>query len=154
MEKETQYIDLFPTIGQIFEDLFDNTYKINKKFIPSDNQTFPKYNIISHKASEDKNSQEIDNLEIMIAVPGYKKEDLKITMKDNVVEITGSEICKLEKGYSYLCKGFSTKSFKQSFLIPEDYILNKEFTKLEDGILHIVFKLNKKESKEYLIEIK
>ena len=44
MNKELQYLDLFPSLTRIFDDIFEDSFKLNKKFFPNDNQTYIKYN--------------------------------------------------------------------------------------------------------------
>lgn len=148
MNRELQYLDLFPSLTRIFDDIFEDSFKLNKKFFPNDNQTYPKYNIIAEYA---KDSPEVESFEVRLAVPGFKKENLTVSMKDHLLEIIGKEENKEEH---YMCKGFSTKGFKQSIIIPENYKIVEEWTRLEDGILKILFKLNKTPEQEHLIEIK
>ena len=85
-----------------FDDLFDELR--NFKTVG-----YPPYNI-------EKMSDGIYN--ISMAVAGFSKDDLTISVKENVLKIKGKKESK-EKDYLY--KGIGERSFEQSFKLAEIY---------------------------------
>jgi HSP20 family molecular chaperone IbpA len=77
------------------------------------------------------------NYKLNVDVPGFKKENLKISLENNILTITGQNKDK-------------TRTVKKVFNIPQ-YIELPD-AKLEDGILTVSFKIQEKSIK--LIEIK
>ena len=81
------------------------------------------------------------------AIPGVKKEDVKVELNENVLTIS-SETKKEENESNdkYTRREYSYSSFKRSFTIDEDAINTEAIdAKFADGILSIV--LPKKEAK-------
>ena len=69
---------------------------------------------------------------ISMAVAGFSKDDLTISVKENVLKIKGKKV-KNEKDFLY--KGIGERSFEQSFKLAE-FTEVKE-VKLEDGVLNV-----------------
>lgn len=124
---------------------FDRTFKT----LPSNTQTYPKYNIVAFKDKEE--DKDYSSFEIRVAVPGIHKDELSISMEDDILNIKHKK-AKSEVKEFYTVKGFSTQDFELALTIPTDYKIKPELTTLKDGILYIVFK--KVEKKNNLIEIK
>jgi len=88
-----------------------------------------------------------DEFRIELATPGMKKEDIKISLDNDVITIsankevevsTENEVCTKQE-YSY-------SSFTRSFTLPEAADVEKIEAKTEDGILKIT--ISKKEEKK------
>ena len=124
---------------------FDRTFKT----LPSNTQTYPKYNIVAFKDKEE--DKDFSSFEIRVAVPGIHKDELSISMENDILNIKHKKE-KTEVKEFYTVKGFSTQDFELALTIPTDYKIKPELTTLKDGILYIVFK--KVEAKNNLIEIK
>lgn len=91
------------------------------------------------------NVKETDNeFELEMAIPGRKKEDIKIEIDKEVLTIS-SEITQEEHETeeNYTRKEFSFSSFKRVFTLPESVDADKINASYEDGILRFV--LPKKE---------
>ncbi len=101
-------------------------------------------------------SEKGNQLIIDAEVPGVKKEDLKITLQDNILTIEGEKKnVSEESGEKYYRTERSYGSFKKSFTLPEDVDSEKVDAKFNNGILSIA--LNKVEVKkpvEKIIEVK
>ena len=85
------------------------------------------------------NIKESDTLvEIQLAAPGFKKEDFKIAVENDVLTI-GAEVKKEEeeKKDSYTRKEFSYSSFSRSFNLPEFLETENVKAVYENGILNI-----------------
>lgn len=85
--------------------------------------TYPPYNIRS--IGEDK-------AEIELAIAGFRKDDVKITYKENVITVEGN---RGEDSADYHYKGIAARNFTQKFAIADDVVVNS--AKIEDGLLSI-----------------
>ena len=88
------------------------------------------------------NVKELDNgFEIHVAVPGLRKEDLKINLERNVLTISSETKTeneeKDEKG-AFTRREFNYSSFSRSFTLPEDAEPEKIEASYEDGILKVM----------------
>jgi HSP20 family protein len=102
-------------------------------------------------------SEDEKNIYVEAEVPGIRKEDLKISIQDNILTISGEKKHefedKKEKNYyrSERCYG----SFQRSFTLPADINRDKTEANFEDGILKInIEKSQPKEEKARTIQIK
>lgn len=123
---------------------FDHQFELLRE-LQKENKTvtYPPYNI--------KEIEEDVSFEIEMAVAGFSKSDINISVKDNTLLIEGGS--KTTKEESYVHKGIAARSFKQSFVLA-DYVevLGAE---LENGILTV--KLERQlpeEKKPKVIKIK
>ncbi len=89
-------------------------------------------------------------------IPGVTKKDLKISVQDNILTISGEKKKveeKKDKNYYRAERIFG--SFTRSFTLPEDVDVEKIDAKFEDGILNIsIDKLAQKPVTEKVIDIK
>lgn len=96
------------------------------------------------------------NIHVTAEIPGVKKDNLKITLQDNILTIEGEkkkEEEKKEKNYYRSERVFG--SFKRSFTLPVEVNSDKVNAKFEDGMLNItVEKLEPKPKNEKVIELK
>jgi len=96
------------------------------------------------------------NIHVTAEIPGVKKENLKITLQDNILTIEGEkkkEEEKKEKNYYRSERVFG--SFKRSFTLPVEVNSEKVDAKFEDGTLNIsIQKLEPKPKNEKIIELK
>jgi HSP20 family protein len=96
-----------------------------------------KYNDTKVNISEDENSYGIS-----LALPGYKKDDVNIQLKDGYLVISSEfEKTNEEKNENYVKKEFMKSSFEKSFPLPEDVNDENIEASMEDGVLSIT--LNK-----------
>ena len=92
---------------------------------------------------------------VTLAVPGIKKEDIKIELTDDKLNVSG-ERKKLESDVSLTYHKLQTAfgKFHQVFSLPDNVNRDSIQARHEDGILHITIeKLEKKENKS-VIEVK
>lgn len=74
------------------------------------------------------------NLRITISVVGYDKNQIELTVTDNLLQIKGSITNRVDDA-AYLHKGIPDKSFESNFkLSPELSVVD---AKLVEGLLHI-----------------
>jgi HSP20 family protein len=133
-------LDSFHNRIQRYFDDFSN-------FGLSFNETFnPRIDI-----SEDK-----ENINVTAEIPGVKKENIKITLQDNILTIEGEKKKEEEKKETNVFRSERMYgSFKRCFTLPHEVDSEKVQAKFEDGTLGIQMK--KFESKvisEKTIELK
>lgn len=93
------------------------------------------------------NLSEVDNeIKVEMALPGFDKKDIKITLEYNNLtisnEVTNS---KNETSDKYIHKEFSYSSFSRTFKLPSTVDVEKIESKMENGIL--IIKIPKSTSK-------
>ena len=90
------------------------------------NRGYPPYNI----------EQTSDNcLKIILAVAGFKSEDLTITLEDNHLLINGKQHDDQDKERVYLYRGIAARSFRRSFMLDER--IDVMGASLDNGLLTI-----------------
>lgn len=75
---------------------------------------------------------------IMANLPGFKKDNVKISLHDNqlVVEAAREEKKEEHEGTVYRCERYSG-SYRRNLILPENADLNKIVAKMEDGVLSL-----------------
>ena len=82
-------------------------------------------------------------------LPGVKKEDIHVDLKDNVLTISGERKTKKEvKEKDYYKKESSYGKFQRSFTLPENTDAENIEANSKDGVLEVVIPKMKKSSKE------
>jgi HSP20 family protein len=124
-----RYFDDFPNFGA----------NLNNNF-------YPRIDI-----SEDK-----DNINVLAEIPGVTKENIKITLQDNVLTIEGEKKKETEqKEKNYFRSERMYGSFKRCFTLPDLVDSEKVEAKFEDGMLNIQLKkIEQKVKSEKVIELK
>lgn len=109
---------------------------INDAFESSKFENYPKVNVTKNEIG----------YKILMSVPGLTKEDLKITVKDSMIEISHSRDEKDELFYFI-------KSFSKSYSLP-DNINEKDIQgKVENGVLELILPINRKRQLERVISL-
>lgn len=98
-----------------------------------------------------------NNLVVEIETPGIKKEDMKITLEDNILTVAGEKKRNINEDENIKCfraeRTFG--SFKRSFTLPTDVDPDKTKAKFENGVLEITLeKIDVTKTKEKSIELK
>ncbi|PIQ08004.1 MAG: heat-shock protein Hsp20 [Ignavibacteriales bacterium CG18_big_fil_WC_8_21_14_2_50_31_20] len=134
---------------------FDNIHNSIQKYF--DDFTTMKSSYNENTFSPKINVYEKENQLIIDAeVPGVNKEDLKITLQDNILTIEGEKKNLLDENE---IKSFLTErifgSFKRSFTINKDVDSEKINAKFNNGILSITLaKVEEKTPTEKVIEVR
>lgn len=117
--------------NSFFDDIFDRWSSMKMDEFPFSSMqkstTFPHYNVV--KKSD-------NDLTIEMAIAGFAKDDVEITVENNKLTVSGSKTDKTEDNYLY--KGIANRSFKRSFNLPEGAEVVS--ASHEDGILFIDLK--------------
>lgn len=133
----------FDHLSNRFQRFFDDL----PGFHPMDRDSFsPRIDI-----SENEN-----NLHIDAEIPGVPKENLKITLQDNILTIEGEKKnVNKEKDKQFYREERSFGKFKRSFTLPVEVDSDKVDAKFENGMLQIELKKHEpKEAKERVIKLK
>lgn len=97
------------------------------------------------------------NIFIEAEIPGLSKEDMKISLQDNILTISGSKKKedREDQNKQYFRNEIIYGDFSRSFSLPEDINPDKVEAQFENGILKIAIgKREVKTTKERNIEIK
>lgn len=119
-----------PRLSDIFDDLFEKN--ISNRFWDTGN--LPAANII-------ETDQEF---RLELAVPGFSKEDFKITLDKNILSVT-SEKESEQKDENYTRYEFSYGKFSRSFSLPKSIDIERISAGSENGILRITLPKKKEE---------
>ncbi len=115
----------------LFPNIIEKFYgkKITESVSPVEEvSTVPSVNISDNNKS----------FEINIAVPGLKKKDIKIEVKDNCLVISSEKEYKNEeKSKNWMRKEYGYASFQRIFQLPENANPDKIKAKMKKGILQI-----------------
>ena len=101
-------------------------------------------------------SEDKSGINVSVEIPGVKKDNIKITLQDNILTIEGEKKKESEqKEKNYFRAERIYGSFKRSFTLPAEVDSEKVEAKFEDGMLNInLQKLEPKVKKEKVIELK
>jgi HSP20 family protein len=96
------------------------------------------------------------NIYVEAEIPGVKKEDVKVTLQDNILTITGEKKKKSEEKEKNIFRSErSYGSFTRSFTLPDEINPDTVEAKFDNGILNIqIAKSQPKKSNQKFIEIK
>jgi molecular chaperone IbpA len=104
---------------------------------------YPPYNIVQHNEAD---------YSIELAVAGFAKEHLEITLEENnVLHIVGNNSTPDESEKNYLIRGLAARGFIKKFTLADSIVVHN--TKLENGILSINLRRVLPESKTRKLEI-
>lgn len=124
--RKGQEIRPMGTMLSIFDDFFNRAFD---EEAGEDNFRSMAMDIIEH----DK------EFEIMANLPGFRKDDVKISVHDNQLLIEAKCAANKEetKGTVYRCERYSG-SYRRNLLLPENSDLAKISAKMEDGVLRLL----------------
>jgi HSP20 family protein len=132
---------LMPGVNDIFESIFNDSFFSDRMVT-----RVPAVNI----------SESADHFHIELAAPGLKKQDFKISVDDNQLNISVEQQTEnKENGRKYNKREYSYNSFVRSFTLPELADHSRIEAAYEDGVLKIdVAKKEEAKSISRQIELK
>lgn len=133
--------NFFPVLENILNEVANAPMEEFVK-TPAKFTTRPKANVI----------EKDHGFEIALAIPGIKKENVKILVEKNDL-IISSELENKDESQNFKFREFNYENFKRKFILPEN--VNKEsiVAKFESGILTISLS-KKEEAQPKTVEIK
>jgi HSP20 family protein len=118
--------DVFGRFRSDFEDLLFPSYWDTLSLMPE-----------MRVPAVDLEDREKDYL-LKAEMPGFKKEDIEIEVKDDSVEITGKAGWKYDKkAKAYICKERACESFYRMVELPEEIKVDEVAANLSEGVLEI-----------------
>jgi molecular chaperone IbpA len=115
---------------------FDEMFRELEKQAVSKNASFPPYNLV----------RDGDNYEINMALAGYKKENIKVSINGRSLVIETVDLPEDDGERELIHKGIAQRSFKSTFALGEHIELKE--AKLVDGLLVISLALELPEEKK------
>ena len=95
---------------------------------------YPPYNIERISTSKQANgSPAVDTLRITLAVAGFKRDQLQITIEDNQLVVRGRQ--EDDKAHQYIYRGIAARQFVRTFVLAEG--IEVKAAELSDGMLSI-----------------
>lgn len=108
---------------------FEEIERVLDRVTKSGSDGYPPYNI------ERIASASGDRLRITLAVAGFTREQLSVTVEDNQLVIRGQQATEAEDGRQFLHRGIAARQFQRAFVLAEGIeILTAA---LADGLLSI-----------------
>lgn len=121
--------------NRLMEDFFDQDFSYPSK-VP--------VNII----------QKENGYEIELSVPGFNKEEFKISVENKVLKISAEHKAEnSETTDNYTRREFIKSSFERSFSLPQDIKEDEIVAKYDAGILRIELKKKEQEKSSHIISI-
>ncbi|MCL1981381.1 MAG: Hsp20/alpha crystallin family protein [Proteobacteria bacterium] len=102
---------------------FDRTYSLGHGWETS--ETYPRTNL----------SDTGDNLELIAELSGVNREDLKVKLQGNYLEISGSRKADIPEGYTVHRIEQPAAAFSRSFTLPYEVNAAKVTATLKEGLL-------------------
>jgi molecular chaperone IbpA len=90
-----------------FDTMFDN---MERRFAKTESNNYPPHNII--KTGE-------NTYEIQVAVTGFEKDEIAVTIENNVLVIRGESQADEDLTVQYLHRGLATRDFNREFPLAE-----------------------------------
>lgn len=79
---------------------------------------------------------------IVLFIPGFKKEEVSISVEDDILVVSGIVDAEHEKSYEYSQIEFRKEGFIRRFILPKSFNKDLIRAKVENGILEIVIPKN------------
>jgi HSP20 family molecular chaperone IbpA len=108
---------------------FDEIERLVDRFGKSAGEGYPPYNIERLKASE----QGVETLRITLAVAGFTRDQLEITLEDKQLTVRGKQIDDQEREYLY--RGIAARQFQRTFVLADG--IEVRSADLSNGLLMI-----------------
>lgn len=120
---EKRNSSLLPGFNDVFDSIFNDSF-LNDRMVTR----VPAVNI-----SETENNYHVD-----LAAPGLKKEDFKLNLENNILNVSVEQNTQHEDNQkNYSKREYSYSSFVRSFTLPESADDNQIKASYTDGILRI-----------------
>ncbi|MCO4053823.1 MAG: Hsp20 family protein [Bosea sp.] len=103
----------FPSLSHPFMLGFDDIERALDRVAKATNDGYPPYNIERVSRTE----TEPERLRITLAVAGFTREQLEITLEENQLLIRGRQV--EDKSRAYLHRGIAARQFQRTFLLAD-----------------------------------
>lgn len=118
--------EVFPDLPSFFDDFFTREWFNND--VARTRTTMPAVNI----------EETDDEFRIEVAAPGYKKNDFKVELNNDVLTISSEKKFEDDGDNKMARREFYYESFSRSFRLPENVVNGEKINaQYENGLLHI-----------------
>lgn len=132
-QKPTELVP-WPLHWSNLDRVFDNFRREFEKSLASFPAAVPKMSSMTCDVAD-----EGDRYVIKMDIPGVKKDEIKLNVSDNSLEVSAQHKEEgEEKKKNYIRKERSETSYYRTIPLPEKVVSNKTQAKLTDGILNVV----------------
>jgi len=139
IERREDFFKPFRELQREIDRVFDDFFRGSKQ----DTSFFPAVDVYETP----------DSVVVEVEAPGMKKEDIKITIEDDVLRIHGEKKLEKEnKDKNYYIVERSYGTFERAFKLPEYVDTEKIKAKFENGVLKISLP-KKEEEKKKVIDV-
>ena len=108
---------------------------------------FDEYPLLSHRRPLVNIKEREDVYELEMALPGYKKEQIKVHLEKDKLSISAEKADEAKDGDGYVVREYGNESFKRSFQLGLLADQSKIEARFEDGVLHLSIPRIKEETK-------
>lgn len=108
---------------------FDEIERLVDRFGKGASEGYPPYNIERLKASE----QGVETLRITLAVAGFTRDQLDITLEDKQLSVRGRQVDEQDREYLY--RGIAARQFHRTFVLADG--IEVRSADLDSGLLMI-----------------
>ncbi|UCC43136.1 MAG: Hsp20/alpha crystallin family protein [Candidatus Zixiibacteriota bacterium] len=132
-------------IARTFDSFFNDFFRpISSRRFSNGSGFSPRVDIVDGK----------DDVRLTFELPGMKKDDIKVSLNDDVLTVSGERVFKQEKDEdSYVSREIHSGSFSRSFTLPDYVNRDKIKADYKNGLLELTLaKLEEVKPKE--IEVK
>jgi molecular chaperone IbpA len=117
----------FLSLPNFFDDFFSDIEYFSSEI------HYPPHNIVSIGNGEE--------IKIEVATAGFSKEELDISLTDNLLLITGRKVKEASEGDEYRYQGISNKNFDLKFRISNPAEVKVNSATYNDGILTLMLSI-------------
>ncbi len=117
-------------MGEGYKPLIDHSHFMGHSSFAFPRHEMPAANVARHEKK----------LVVDVAVPGFAKEDLEVTIRGRVLTVKGQREKHVEAAnVEYMMEEFSMDSFKRKFHLTDDLSDDQIEANYENGVLRISF---------------
>lgn len=91
--------------------------------------------------------------ELHLAAPGYSKDQIKLSIDDNILKVEAKITEEPKENENYTLKEFNVKGFERSFILPENADVDNITANANNGILTISISTKVEEKKTININV-
>ncbi len=134
-------------MGHDFNSIFDSCFNF-PSVRSADNWAFaPRVDIVEEK----------DNMKVVAEIPGMEKDDIKVSVENDVLTISGErkQAFEQKEGDNFVRSELRSGAFSRSFTLPEHLDAEKISADYKNGLLTITLpKTEKSKPKEIKVEVR
>jgi HSP20 family molecular chaperone IbpA len=114
---------------------FEDRERLIERVAKAGSDGYPPFNIerVGGSPGDGNGSEPVELLRITLAVAGFKREQIEITVEDNQLKIRGRQ--EDDRARQYIHRGIAARQFSRTFLLADG--IEVRCADLKDGLLSI-----------------